>query len=267
MIIGAAVLGLGLVSAALTRVGGPDDSDTAGSIARSPSPTGSAADGAAARRLASRVALTPADWGPGFIRSTRYETAPVAESVVLLTCEWSSRAVRAGTVASVSRSVHEVASGLSATSEVRVFDDEDTAQTYVTDVRDGIRRCPAQHRDRERWVDVRTTPSPQVPGFDEIVAEEGRQVAAEDGTRTDRVYVLLTARADATVLTASAGGQTDALRKIREQAADGLRKMQKRLAQGPGAIAMRPARPSPSGRGQGPLPGDGGVNPGASRPR
>ncbi|MEU0394398.1 hypothetical protein ABZ208_16750 [Streptomyces sp. NPDC006208] len=255
------------MSAALMRAGGPDGSDTAGSIARSPSPTGSAADRAAARRLASRVALTPADWGPGFIRSTRYETAPVAESVVLLTCEWSSRAVRAGTVASVSRSVYEVASGLSATSEVRLFDDEDTAQAYVTDVRDGIRRCPQQHRDSERWVGVHTTPSPQVPGFDEIVAEEGRQVVAEDGTRTDRVYVLLTARADATVLTASAGGQTDALRKVREQAADGLRKMRKRLAQGPGASAMHPARPSSSGRGQGPLPEEGGINPGASRRR
>jgi hypothetical protein len=123
-----------------------------------------------------------------------------------------------------------------------VFADEDTAKQYVADMRDGIDRCPEQHRGRERWVEVRTPRAPRVPGFDQLLLEQGRQVSAEDGTRADRVYVLLTARADANVLTSSAGGPADDLTEIREQAVRGLRKMRQRLVRRSDTYAVNTAR-------------------------
>ncbi|MFF3320949.1 hypothetical protein [Streptomyces sp. NPDC002889] len=238
-VLAAVVLALAVVLVTLLRGGGGNGGAESGSDSVSPSPVDSAAARAAARDLAARVALTTTDWGPGFVESDRYETSPVPESVVLETCEWSTRASRAGTLASISRTVYNEEFTLSATSEVRVYADEAAAEQYVADAREAIHRCPDQHQGNARWTGVREAAPPKVPGFEELVSEEGKQVVADDGTKTNFVYVLLTGRANERVLTASASGDAKQTDRIREQAADGLRTMRQRLTQQAAAAAGR----------------------------
>lgn len=228
-------------------LGGGGDEGGGGAV--SPAPTGTQPTGtqptdtkaaeAEARAVATRVALTPPDWGPGFARHTPYEVDPAPESLVRENCEFASRPSRIGTLASLLRNVTETATGIAGTSEVKVFADDATAQRYLADARDNIHRCPEQFRGKERWNDVREASPPELPGFEELVAEEGRQVVTAKGAKVNDVYVIATGRDGRNVLSSYVVGKADLDAQIRKYATDTLRKMHQRLGQQPEAAAGR----------------------------
>ncbi|WP_311137449.1 hypothetical protein [Streptomyces sp. I6] len=247
-----------MLTAVLVRSLGGGGEDGGGS-AVSPAPTGTKPTGteptgteptgtkatdtkaaeAEARAVATRVALTPPDWGSGFTRHTPYEVDPAPEPVVRENCELAGRPSRIGTLASLQRNVAETASGIAGTSEVRVFADDATAQRYLADARDDIHRCPDQFRGKERWSGVREANPPEVAGFDELVAEEGRQVVTAKGAKVNDVYVIATGRDGRNILSAYVVGKAALDARIEQYAADTLREMHRRLGQQPEAAAGR----------------------------
>lgn len=231
LVVGAAVVLLALAVGVVAVLRG---SGGGGGSAASPSP-GDARAAAAAHAVAARAALAPADWGPGFGKADPYEIDPADEDVVLENCEYGGRTSRTGTLAAVQRVVLHSRSGLTGTSEVRVFTDEATAKRYLAEVPDQIRRCPNQHSGKALYSGVREAAPPDVPGLDEVVSEEGRQVVADDGAEVDYLYVVLTGRAGRIVLRTSALAGTEQETRIRTTATDALRKMRQRLGPEPAA--------------------------------
>ncbi|MFE3496802.1 hypothetical protein ACFXOS_27685 [Streptomyces sp. NPDC059175] len=229
--VGAALVALVLAVVVVASLRG----DGRGGPAAPPSLGGTRA--AAAHALASNVVLAPSDWGPGFGRADPYEFDPADEDVVLGNCEYGGRAARSGTLAAVQRVVLHPSSGLTGTSEVRVFTDDPTAKRYVAEVPDQIRRCPTQHGGKALYTGVHETPPPEVPGLEEVVAEEGSQVTADDGTGVDNRYLVLTGRTGRTVLRTSAVAGAGQEARIRRVATDALLEMQRRL--GPEHAAAR----------------------------
>ncbi|MFD8194899.1 hypothetical protein [Streptomyces wuyuanensis] len=234
---GAAAAVLALIVVLVVSLGGGDD-DGGGSAA-SPAPTDTKAAEAAAHAVATRVALAPPDWGSGFTQHKPYEVDPAPESLVRENCEFASRPSRIGTLASLQRNVTETASGIAGTSEVKVFADEATAKQYLADARDNIHRCPDQFRGKERWNGVREATPPQLPGFDELVAEEGRQVVSANGAKVNDLYVIATGRDGRNILSAYVVGKADLDAQIQKYATDSLQKMRQRLEQQPEAAAGR----------------------------
>ncbi|QGZ51192.1 MULTISPECIES: hypothetical protein [Streptomyces] len=226
-------LGLAVALVALLR-GGDDDGGTAASA--SPAVSVSANDEAArteARALAAAVAMDAPDWGPGYKRAEPYEIDPAPELDVRNTCELFDQGGRAGTLAALRRSVTHPTTGLSSYTEVRVFTDVATAESYVNDVESGTRRCPEQHSGKVRFAGVRQATAPSVAGFDKIVAEDGRQVADNDGAQTDYPYVVYTGRSGRTTLSVldyDDGGTVQA--RLAERATGVLKKLQQRLESG-----------------------------------
>ncbi|MFJ6945599.1 hypothetical protein ACISU4_13305 [Streptomyces wuyuanensis] len=234
---GAAAVVLALVVVLVVSLGGDGDDD--GGNAVSPAPTDTKAAEAAAHAVATRVALAPPDWGSGFAQHKPYEVDPAPESLVRENCEFASRPSRIGTLASLQRNVTETASGIAGTSEVKVFTDEATAKQYLADARDNIHRCPDQFRGKERWNGVREASPPQLPGFDELVSEEGRQVVSANGAKVNDLYVIATGRDGRNILSAYVVGKADLDAQIQKYATDSLRKMHQRLEQQPEAVAGR----------------------------
>ncbi|MFD7320225.1 hypothetical protein ACFV9D_03905 [Streptomyces sp. NPDC059875] len=222
-------LGLAVALVALLR-GGDDD----GGTATNASPTVSAANDEAARAeahtLAAAVALDAPDWGSGYKRAEEYETDPAPEWEVKSTCEGFAQSSRAGTLAAIGRAVTHPVSGLISTTEVRVFADAATAESYLNDVESGTRRCPEQHSGKTRWAGVRQATAPEVAGFDAIVAEDGRQVSDADGQTTDYPYVVYTGRSGATTLAVIDYEAPDGVpARLAERATGILKKLQQRL--------------------------------------
>ncbi|MFF7716924.1 hypothetical protein [Streptomyces sp. NPDC007988] len=237
LIAGAAAAVLVLVVVLVVSLSGDGDGD--GGRAVSPAPTDTKAAEAAAHAVATRVALAPPDWGPGFAQHKPYEVDPAPESLVRENCEFASRPSRIGTLASLQRNVTEASSGIAGTSEVKVFADEATAKQYLADARDNIHRCPDQFRGKERWNAVREASPPQLPGFDELVSEEGRQVVSANGAKVNDLYVIATGRDGRNILSAYVVGKADLNAQLQRYATDSLRKMHERLEQQPEAAAGR----------------------------
>ncbi|MGW7367702.1 hypothetical protein ACWGI8_30840 [Streptomyces sp. NPDC054841] len=236
LIISGAALALALAVVLIVVLNGGGEG---GGGSASASPTDSTAAKAAAHDVTTQVALAPADWAPGFVQNDPYETDPTPEALVLPTCEYTTRPNRVGTLAALTRSVFQTSSAIIGTSEVRVYTDEATAKKYLADARDEIHRCPNQHQGKQRWDSVREAGPPKVAGFDEQVAEEGRQIVADDGTKVNNLYVIQTGREGDTVLSASVIGDVKQEAQVRKYATDALKKMQERLKTQSGAIATR----------------------------
>ncbi|MFF8608208.1 hypothetical protein ACF06X_19965 [Streptomyces sp. NPDC015346] len=232
------VVALGLAVALVALLRGGDDDGGAAATA-SPAVSGPANDEPArteARALAAAVAMDAPDWGSGYKRSDPYEIDPAPEWDVRSTCELYDQSSRAGTLAAIRRWVTHPTTGLSGFTEVRVFRDAATAESYVNDVESGTRRCPEQRSGKVRFAGVRQATAPSVTGFDEIVAEDGRQVADSEGARTDYPYVVYTGRSGAITLSVldydeAAGGSVPA--RLTERATGVLKKLRERLENAP----------------------------------
>ncbi|MEU9699666.1 hypothetical protein [Streptomyces sp. NPDC047981] len=234
MIAGAGVLvALGLAVALVAVLQGGDDggggSADASSPAASVTATGLSAGQAEAHAVATRVAMAPQDWGAGYAKSEDYEADPADESHVTSGCEWVTRASRAGTLASVYRGVYYESSGNSSSTEVRVFTDAATAESYMRDVEANTHRCPSQHSGKSRWTGIREATAPSVTGFDEVVAEEGTQSADSEGKKTDFRYVYFTGRVGNTVLITIALDEPANAAALNKRGKDTLQELQQRL--------------------------------------
>ncbi|MFF9014578.1 hypothetical protein ACF09C_16620 [Streptomyces sp. NPDC014870] len=183
-----------------------------------------------AHTLAAAVAMDAADWGPGYTRGNPYETDPAPEWEVKTTCEGLTQGKRHGTLAAINRVVKQPQTENIASTEVRVFADVATAESFLTDVESATRRCPEQYTGKTRWAGVRQATAPTVAGFDEIVAEEGRQVTDDAGEKTDFPYVVYVGRSGDTtlhVLMYDDAGNPPA--RLAERAAGAMKKLQQRL--------------------------------------
>ncbi|MFJ8662694.1 hypothetical protein [Streptomyces sp. NPDC093795] len=196
----AAALGVGLVA----LLGGGDDDSPAAAGPSSPAvsspPPDSSASRARAHALAERVAMTPEDWGAGYTKGDPYERDPAGEYEVGQDCKGFEQAARSGTLAAVSRTVLNSRSNLYSTTDVRVFVDAETAESFVESAEDTTRRCPTQQFDKSRWSSVRQAAAPEVTGLDQAMAEEGTQTADAAGAKTDFPYVVYTGRTGDTVV-------------------------------------------------------------------
>ncbi|MGW7369081.1 hypothetical protein ACWGI8_38080 [Streptomyces sp. NPDC054841] len=238
LIVGVAVvlvLGLGLVL--LLRGGGrgpshgvasPSPHDTASA---SPSPRDTAAAAAEAHRIASAVALSPQDWGPGFVRSTPYEEDPALEEAVRPNCELYQKPLRAGTLAAVSRAAQDDLQGFTTSSLVAVYVDDATARQSLADDRNTIHRCTTQRMGKSRWDDVHEAIAPPLSGFDEVISEEGRLATYDDGSTANLPYIVLTGRTGKTAVSVYVGGPPERLAETRKKATDALLLMRSRLSE------------------------------------
>ncbi|MFD4225291.1 hypothetical protein [Streptomyces sp. NPDC058545] len=223
--VGAAVVALGLV--VLLRAIG-DDNPGGGSS--TPAGTG-ATTTPQAHRVVRSAALTPADWGPGFVKSAPYEQDPLAETVVRKNCTLAAKPNRTGTLAALGRRSQKAAPYENGLSQIRVYADTATAKKFLTDGKDAVDRCPNQRDGKARWKDIRETTPPDLPGFDDLLSEQGTLVRYDDGSAADIRYVLLTGRTGATVMTSYLSGPPEVVQQIRQGAEDALALMRSRLPQ------------------------------------
>ncbi|MFD7750781.1 hypothetical protein [Streptomyces sp. NPDC059757] len=101
----------------------------------------------------------------------------------------------------------------------------------LPDQRDAVGRCPNQTDGKARWKDIRETTPPDLPGFDDLLSEQGTLVRYNDGSAADIRYVLLTGRTGATVMTSYLSGPPEVVQQIRQGAEDALALMRSRLPQ------------------------------------
>ncbi|MER5682714.1 hypothetical protein [Streptomyces sp. NPDC002205] len=184
-----------------------------------------------AHRVVRTAALTPADWGPGFVKSTPYEQDPLAETVVQENCTLVAKPSRTGTPAAVGRRSQKAAPYENGLSQIRVYADTATAKKFLTDGKNAVGRCPNQQDGKARWKDIRETAPPDLPGFDDLVSEQGTLVTYNDGSAADIRYVLLTGRTGATVMTSYLSGPPEVEQQIHQGAEEALARMRSRLPQ------------------------------------
>ncbi|WP_371799183.1 hypothetical protein OG963_15985 [Streptomyces sp. NBC_01707] len=223
--VGTAVVALGL--AVLLRAVGGDDPAGGSST---PAGTG-ATTTPQAHTVVRSAALTPADWGRGFVRSTPYEQDPLAETVVQENCTLAAKRNRTGTLAALGRRSQKAAPYENGLSQIRVYADTATAKTFLADGEDAVGRCPDQRDGEARWKDIRETTPPDLTGFDDLASEQGTLVTYSDGSAADIRYVLLTGRTGATVMTSYLSGPPEVEQQIRQGAEDALALMRSRLPQ------------------------------------
>lgn len=184
---------------------------------------------AQARDLAKRVALTPADWGSGYVRSDPYETDQVVQSVADDSCTLSVRQP-VNELAALERNAQKSDRTVADTSTVVVHRDTGSATADIARFRSDTRRCRTEYdaATKQKWEDVHAVDVPALKGFDELSGEEGHQVADEAGQKVDTYYTQLTGRkgqvvVQATVARSGGRGQN------REEAANALSLMLGRL--------------------------------------
>ncbi|MCZ0988833.1 hypothetical protein [Streptomyces diastatochromogenes] len=184
---------------------------------------------AQARDLAKRVALAPADWGSGYVRSDPYETDQVVQSVADASCTLSVQPP-ANELAALERNAQKSDRTVADTATVVVHRDTASAAADIARFRADTRRCRTEYDSatKQKWEDVHAVDVPAVKGYDELSGEEGHQVADEAGQKVDIYYTQLTGRkgqvvVQATVARSGGRGQN------REEAANALSLMLGRL--------------------------------------
>ncbi|MFD5064741.1 hypothetical protein [Streptomyces sp. NPDC058394] len=78
---------------------------------------------------------------------------------------------------------------------------------------------------------IRETSPPDLPGFGDLVSEQGTLVTYSDGSAADIRHVPLTGRTDVTVMTSCLSGPPEVEQQIHQGAEDALAPMRSRLAQ------------------------------------
>ncbi|MFG3659615.1 hypothetical protein [Streptomyces sp. NPDC047706] len=180
---GAAVAAIGAAVALVPVLAGPD---------QEPERIRTAAE---ARDVAKRVALTPADWGSGYVRSDPYETDDVTHYVADDSCYIVAQRP-ATMLAGLQRSVQKSDQSVGATSGVIVHRDAASATTDIARMRADAARCPTEldSASKQKWENVRALDLPDLKGSDEVAGEEGHLVVDHTGLKADTYYTQLTAR-------------------------------------------------------------------------
>lgn len=150
--------------------------------------------------------------------SGRGPSGLLAETVVRKNCTLAAKPNRTGTLAALGRRSRKAAPYENGLSQIRVYADTATAKKFLTD-------------GKARWKDIRETTPPDLPGFDDLVSEQGALVRYNDGSAADIRYVLLTGRTGATVMTSYLSGPPEVVQQIHQGAEDALALMRSRLPQ------------------------------------
>ncbi|GHF25935.1 hypothetical protein GCM10010218_03310 [Streptomyces mashuensis] len=191
-----------------------------------------------AQKLAKDVAATPGDWGPGF--SGGNEANGIGEPTVGADCKVSQHSDRTGTMYSFERDSQRDNPATAGASQVRVFDKPDTAKSFLKDDESSVQRCPNQSSDTDRWENIRQSPTEQLSGFDESVAEDGTYITTDqNGQKTTQVYTIATGRSGNVTLSATAAGDPGNEQNMHTLALDVLQKMQKHLAEKKHALPLK----------------------------
>ncbi|MFJ3309860.1 hypothetical protein ACIPSA_44050 [Streptomyces sp. NPDC086549] len=150
---------------------------------------------AAAREIARRVALAPADWGMGVTKGDPYESEDMTEGVTDQNCDYASRSI-ANALAAMRRNVRKPDGTVLASSQIVVYRKPEFARADLSRLRSEVRRCPMvkEAEGLARWDGVHEVRIPELKGFDEVVGEEGRLVVDGDGRKADNYYTNLTGR-------------------------------------------------------------------------
>ncbi|MCA6090700.1 hypothetical protein LE181_00695 [Streptomyces sp. SCA3-4] len=201
---------------------------------------GPAKDPAEAQKLASDVAATPEDWGPGFTNTG--EQVIGQEEQIAQDCSVVTKANRAGTIVALQRDAENKASSFSVRSEVRVFEKKSAAESLVKESEDGNHRCPNQRSSdgQTRWEQIREGSTDGLTGFDDVFAEEGIVVTADDsGSETKMRYVLTMGNVDDVTLNAQAWAPGNTEADARNLTKKAMQAMQKRLAEKQNALPRK----------------------------
>lgn len=162
---------------------------------------------AEARKLAARVALTPANWGGGFKPSTPYETGEEPETVADDDCSLVNKP--ADDVLAVLERDSERESPapyVIAQSIVRVHRTPGSAQADIARLRSDTQRCQTLSSGKRRLEDVHEVTMATPEGFDEVAVEEGRVAVDDTGRSVDTPYTQIAGRKDQLVLQATVTG-------------------------------------------------------------
>lgn len=184
---------------------------------------------AQARDLARRVALKPADWGAGYVRSTPYETADVTESFADASCYLEVH-TPVNLLAALERNAQSSDRMVLSTSTVIVHRDTGSAAAGIARFRTDPWRCGTEYdsASKQKWVDVRAVGVPGLKGFDEVAGEEGHQVVDETGLKLDQYYTQLTGRKGQVLMQATVA-RPGSQGRNREEAVHALTLMLSRL--------------------------------------
>ncbi|MFF9626827.1 hypothetical protein [Streptomyces griseosporeus] len=156
-----------------------------------------------ARKLAARVALTPANWGAEFKESKPYETGEQAPVVVDDDCAFAD-GPDADVLASLERDSEREHNDetVLAQSVVTVYQDNGSAQAAIARTRSDTQRCRTEYAGKARWEDVHEVEMATPEGFDEVAVEEGRVAVDSTGRSVDQPYTQMTGRKDKLVVQA-----------------------------------------------------------------
>ncbi|MEV6052419.1 hypothetical protein [Streptomyces sp. NPDC052107] len=149
----------------------------------------------AALQSAKRVALTPPDWGSGFVQDDPYENDDLNTYFLDSGCK-NVQAPLASALAEVRRNVKTSDRTVYAYSSVTVYSSPAFAQADAARTRQDGQRCPKQTdtMSKTRWEGVHEVAVPTLKGLDDMAVEEGRQVADQTGKAMNNYYTYLTAR-------------------------------------------------------------------------
>ncbi|MCX4513276.1 hypothetical protein OHA27_23750 [Streptomyces sp. NBC_01619] len=177
-----------------------------------------------------RVSATAKDWGAGFIEDDD-PPSDAGEVRVREDCSHYLKADRPGTLAVLVRFVARKEPAREAFSEVRLYDNVATAEKYMDDWEEAVHRCPTQTDGKERFEDIREAYSPQLSGFDEVLLEEGRRIAGDDGEKLDEVFVGMVGRRGEFIVQASVFGPAGHATELRTLVVGAMQRMQRRVAE------------------------------------
>ncbi|MFI0215509.1 hypothetical protein [Streptomyces lydicus] len=157
--------------------------------AKVPTPNSSAE----ARDVAARVTLTPGDWGPDFAQDSPYEDDALTEDVADQNCNFVAQPM-VDALAGLRRSVKKSDSTVFAFSYLFAYKRADFAHHDADHFRADLQRCQTQYQDKAKFEDVHEVKIPELTGFDEVVAEEGRLAVDDQGNKANTYYSYIIGR-------------------------------------------------------------------------
>ncbi|WP_158744943.1 hypothetical protein [Streptomyces sp. NRRL S-1448] len=190
---GVAVVAIGVAIAFATTAGNGGGNPSGSSSSGEPSNIPTVDSPAAARAVVNRVTLKPADWGSGYVAADPYENSDLTETTVDQNCNWSDQPIK-DAFATLMRLSKTSDGAILTYSWTTAYKAANSAQYSMAENRESLQRCPTQRSGKAQIEDDHEINLPELKGFDEVVAEEGHEVADQNGNKIDTYYTLINGR-------------------------------------------------------------------------